>query len=105
MAERTRTNQTQGNNEYHARLGLRNYLTTARKKGPVSQFFTLAKQQGSLLLGDFSGRQDTDCYRLVDEKYQVTFSVEFGVEQDFEKARIPPFEEVEIDLKYVFGDE
>ena len=44
-------------------------------------------------------------YRLVDEKYHVTFSVECRVEQDLDKARIPPFEEVEIDLRYVFGDE
>jgi Uma2 family endonuclease len=44
-------------------------------------------------------------YRLVDEKYHVTFSVEYRVEQGLDKARIPPFEEVEIDLKYVFGAE
>ena len=44
-------------------------------------------------------------YGLVDEKYHVTFSVEYGVEQDLNKARIPPFEEVEIDLRYVFGGE
>jgi hypothetical protein len=44
-------------------------------------------------------------YRLVDEKYHVIFFVECRVEQDLDKARILPFEEVEIDLKYVFGDE
>lgn len=44
-------------------------------------------------------------YRLADEKYHVAFSVERGVEKDIDKARIPPFEEAEIDLKYVFGDE
>ncbi len=44
-------------------------------------------------------------YGLVDEKYHVTFSVEYGAERDVNKARIPPFEEIEIDLKYVFGDE
>ncbi|MEE4378972.1 MAG: Uma2 family endonuclease [Candidatus Competibacteraceae bacterium] len=43
-------------------------------------------------------------YALVDEKYHVTFSVEYGTEQGHDKAKIPPFEEVEIDLKYVFGD-
>lgn len=44
-------------------------------------------------------------YRLADDKYQVSFSVEYSGEQSIDKARIPPFEEIEIDLKYVFGDE
>jgi Uma2 family endonuclease len=44
-------------------------------------------------------------YRLVDENYHVAFSVERRVEQAIDKARIPPFEEVEIDLRYVFGNE
>lgn len=44
-------------------------------------------------------------YRLVDGKYHVTFSVEYGSEPDSDKARIPPFEAIEIDLKYIFGDE
>jgi Uma2 family endonuclease len=43
-------------------------------------------------------------YRLVDGTYHVTFAVEFGVEPGVGKARIPPFEEIEIDLSYVFGD-
>jgi Uma2 family endonuclease len=43
-------------------------------------------------------------YKLVDEKYHVTFSVECRVEEDFAKVKIPPFEEAEIDLSYVFGD-
>lgn len=44
-------------------------------------------------------------YRLADDNYQVSFSVEYGVEKNLTKARIPPFEEVEMDLKYIFGDE
>ncbi len=43
-------------------------------------------------------------YKLVDEKYQVTYSVECRVEKDFVKVRIPPFEESQTDLSYVFGD-
>ncbi len=44
-------------------------------------------------------------YRLMDTKYQVTFSVEYGVEAVPGKVRIPPFEELEMDLRYIFGDE
>jgi Uma2 family endonuclease len=44
-------------------------------------------------------------YRLVDEKYHVTFSVEYRSEQDLDNAGIPPFEEINIDLKYILGDE
>lgn len=44
-------------------------------------------------------------YRLADEKYQVVFSVEYGIEKNINKAKIPPFEEIEMDLKYIFGDE
>lgn len=44
-------------------------------------------------------------YQLVDERYHVTFSVEYGLEPNLDKARIPPFEDTEIDLKYVFSDE
>ena len=43
-------------------------------------------------------------YELVDEKYQVGFSVACREPTDFEKARIAPFEEVEIDLGYIFGN-
>jgi Uma2 family endonuclease len=43
-------------------------------------------------------------YRLADETYRVAFSVECRSPEDFEKVRIPPFEEVEIDLRYVFGE-
>ena len=44
-------------------------------------------------------------YKLVNENYHVTFSVEYGVEKEPDKARIPPFEETEIDLQYVFGNQ
>jgi Uma2 family endonuclease len=43
-------------------------------------------------------------YRLVDENYHVTFSVECRETKDFQKVRIPPFEEIEVDLGYVFGN-
>lgn len=69
-----------------------NFLLLQRSKVPY--YWVISPEDKTLI-----------AYRLIDEKYQVTFSVEFGVEQDFEKARIPPFEEVEIDLKYIFGDE
>jgi len=42
-------------------------------------------------------------YKLADETYRVAFSVECRTPDDFKKVRIPPFEEVEIDLGYVFG--
>ena len=44
-------------------------------------------------------------YRLADDKYQVSFSVEYSGEQNIDKARIPPFEEIEIDLQYIFGNQ
>ncbi len=44
-------------------------------------------------------------YELDNEKYHVTFSVEYGVDKSIHKARIPPFSETEIDLQYIFGDE
>lgn len=37
-------------------------------------------------------------YQLVDDKYAVVFSVECREQKDFEKVKIPPFEETEIDL-------
>jgi hypothetical protein len=37
-------------------------------------------------------------YRLADGKYQASFSVEYHIEQNVEKARIPPFEETEMDF-------
>jgi Uma2 family endonuclease len=69
-----------------------NFLLLQRSKVPY--YWVISPEDKTLIV-----------YRLVDEKYQVAFSLEFGVEQDFKKARIPPFEEVEIDLNYVFGDE
>ena len=44
-------------------------------------------------------------YRLADDKYQVSFSVEYSSEQNVDKARIPQFEETEIDLQYIFGNQ
>ena len=44
-------------------------------------------------------------YAFADDSYRVAFSVACGVSGDLKKVRIPPFEEVEIDLRYVFGDE
>ena len=44
-------------------------------------------------------------YRLVSAKYHVVFSVEIGVEPVADKVRIPPFEDIDMDLRYVFGDE
>jgi Uma2 family endonuclease len=44
-------------------------------------------------------------YRLVDAKYHVVFSVERGVEAVPDQVRIPPFEEIEVDLRYIFGDD
>jgi hypothetical protein len=43
-------------------------------------------------------------YRLVDGKYCVVFSVERRIEAVRNRVRIPPLEEVEIDLAYVFGE-
>ena len=42
-------------------------------------------------------------YQLVDNHYHVIFSVECKKTEDFKKASIPPFAEVEIDLAYIFG--
>ncbi len=67
-----------------------NFMLLQRSK--VSYYWVISPEDKALI-----------AYRLVDGKYHVTFSVECRVEQDFAKARIPPFEEVEIDLSYVFG--
>jgi hypothetical protein len=40
---------------------------------------------------------------LAAKKYHVVFSVEYGVEAAADQVRIPPFEEIEMDLRYVFG--
>lgn len=42
-------------------------------------------------------------YRLADESYKVIFFVVRKTPGDYRPVRIPPFEEVEIDLTYVFG--
>lgn len=44
-------------------------------------------------------------YQLVDGNDHVVFSVARGLEAVADKARIPPFAEIEMDLRYVFGDE
>lgn len=44
-------------------------------------------------------------YRLTGETYQVIFSVACKTPEDFRQVRVAPFEEVEIDLAYVFGQE
>jgi hypothetical protein len=43
-------------------------------------------------------------YRLLGCKYRVVFSVERRIEEVRNRVRIPPFEEVGIDLAYVFGE-
>lgn len=42
-------------------------------------------------------------YQLTGEKYAVVFSIECREQKNFEKVRIAPFEDIEIDLNYVFG--
>lgn len=41
-------------------------------------------------------------YRIVDSKYKVDFSIQYKEEEDLKKVNIAPFEEVKIDLSYVF---
>jgi Uma2 family endonuclease len=41
-------------------------------------------------------------YILVDSKYKVDFSIQCKEEKDLKKVNIAPFEEVKIDLSYVF---
>jgi len=43
-------------------------------------------------------------YQLVGENYHSVFSIECIKPEDLKKVRIPPFEEVEIDLTYVFAE-
>ncbi|WP_089724260.1 Uma2 family endonuclease [Candidatus Thiosymbion oneisti] len=68
-----------------------NFMLLQRNK--VSYYWVISPEDKALI-----------AYELVDEKYRVTLSVEYRVEKPFDKAGIPPFEEVEIDLNYVFGD-
>jgi Uma2 family endonuclease len=44
-------------------------------------------------------------YRLVEAKYHVVFALELRVEAVADEVRIPPFEDIDMDLRYVFGDE
>ncbi len=44
-------------------------------------------------------------YALSNKSDHVVFSVVCGSPADLGKVRIPPFEELDIDLRYVFGDE
>lgn len=44
-------------------------------------------------------------YKLVNGKYHVTFSIKVVTPEDLKKARIAPFEEIGIDLGYVFGED
>jgi Uma2 family endonuclease len=67
-----------------------NFLLLQRSK--VSYYWVISPEDRTLI-----------AYELADEKYRVTFSVECRVKEDFSKARIPPFEDTEIDLSYVFG--
>jgi hypothetical protein len=43
-------------------------------------------------------------YRLVGAKCRVVFSVELGVGAAADRARAPPFEEIEMDVRCVFGE-
>ena len=44
-------------------------------------------------------------YALSGGSYHLVFSVAYGSPADLGKVRIPPFEALDIDLRYVFGDE
>lgn len=67
-----------------------NFLLLQRSKVPY--YWVISPEDQSLI-----------AYALLDESYRVTFSMELGVDQLPGRARIPPFEEIEIDLGYVFG--
>jgi len=43
-------------------------------------------------------------YRVVDGNYRVVFSAECIGRQECSRSKIPPFDEADIDLGYVFGD-
>ena len=77
----------------HERKDLfRNFLLLQRSK--VAYYWVISPEDKTLI-----------AYELDNEKYHVTFSIEYGVELTIKKARIPPFAETEIDLQYIFGDE
>lgn len=69
-----------------------NFMLLQRSK--VSYYWVISPEDKTLI-----------AYRLADDKYQVSFSVEYSGEQNIDKARIPPFEEIEIDLQYIFGNQ
>ena len=68
-----------------------NFMLLQRSK--VAYYWVVSPEDNTLI-----------AYQLVDEKYRVVFSIECREQKDFGKARIPPFEEIEIDLGYVFGN-
>lgn len=63
----------------------RNFMLLQRNKVPY--FWVIFPEDKTLI-----------AYRLADGKYQASFSVEYHIEQNVEKARIPPFEETEMDF-------
>lgn len=69
-----------------------NFMLLQRNKVPY--FWVISPEDKTLI-----------AYWLADDKYQVSFSVEYNFEQNVEKARIPPFEETEMDFGYIFGHE
>ena len=69
-----------------------NFMLLQRSKVPF--YWVISPEDKSLI-----------AYQLADDTYQVSFSVEYSGEQKIDKARIPPFEEMEIDLQYIFGNE
>lgn len=75
----------------HERKDLFHHFLLLQRSG-VSYYWVISPEDRTLI-----------AYELAGDKYRVTFSVECRVKEDFGKARIPPFEEMEIDLGYVFG--
>ncbi len=67
-----------------------NFMLLQRNK--VSCYWVISPEDKTLI-----------AYKLSDKKYHAAFSVECKKRQDFKKVRILPFEEVEIDLGYIFG--
>ena len=73
-------------------LRFHNFMLLQRSKTPY--YWVISPEDKTLI-----------AYELENEKYHVTFSVEYGVDKTINKARIAPFAETEIDLQYIFGDE
>jgi Uma2 family endonuclease len=63
------------------------------QRSKVSNYWVLSPEDRTLI-----------AYQLVKDKYAVVFSIEYREKKDFAKVKIPPFENIEIDLNYVFGD-